>query len=294
MRSFISDYLQHLGAECGASPNTIAAYETDLTDFARNLASRGTRTVNRIRSDDIITYIAEMKEQGLAPTTIARRLVAVKMFCRFLLNEGYVTADPSAGLASPSLWRRIPDVLSVAEVGRLLSLEWPGPMGLRNRTILEMLYATGARASELVSLKADDVSLEAGYVRCFGKGSKERILPIVGRMQALLREYLEAARPVIARRRNDPHLFLSYHGRPLRREDIWRVVNTAARRAGIRKKIHPHTLRHSFATHLLEGGADLRAVQQMLGHADIATTQIYTHVDRSRLAEVHKKFHPRG
>jgi len=294
MRSFITDYLEHLRAECGASPHTITAYKNDLTDFARNLASRGTRTVNHIGSDDIITWLGEMKDQELASTTIARRLVAVKMFCRFLVNEGYVSADPSANLASPTLWRRIPDVLSVAEVSSLLSLEWPGAIGLRNRTILEMLYATGARASELVTLKAADVSLDSGYVRCFGKGSKERMLPIAGRIHSLLREYIESARPELARRRSNPQLFLSYHGRPMRREDIWRVVTTAARRAGIRKKIHPHTLRHSFATHLLEGGADLRAVQQMLGHVDIATTQIYTHVDRSRLAEVHKKFHPRG
>ena len=294
MESFILDFLDYLSVECGSSPNTIAAYKTDLLDFSRRLADAGTNSINRIAQSDILTYIAALKESDLATTTIARRLVAVKMFCRFLLNEGYTTSDPTATLASPALWHRIPHVLNGADVGKLLAVEWDGAIGLRNKAILEVLYATGARASEVVYLKLADLSLTEAYVRCFGKGSKERIVPIGEQALTVVKEYMEQARPTLTRGKDTPNLFLSYHGRAMRREDVWRVVKKAAARAGIRKKIYPHILRHSFATHLLEGGADLRAVQQMLGHADISTTQVYTHVDRKRLSAVHKRCHPRA
>jgi len=294
MESFIFDFLDYLSVECGSSPNTIAAYKTDLLDFSRRLADAGINSINRIAQSDILTYIAALKESDLATTTIARRLVAVKMFCRFLLNEGYITSDPTGALASPALWHRIPHVLNALDVEKLLAVEWDGAIGLRNKAILEVLYATGARASEVVYLKLTDLSLTDAYLRCFGKGSKERIVPIAEKALTVVKEYMEQARPTLTRGKDTPNLFLSYHGRAMRREDIWRVVKKAARRAGIRKKIYPHILRHSFATHLLEGGADLRAVQQMLGHADISTTQVYTHVDRKRLSAVHKRCHPRA
>jgi len=294
MQSFIFDFLEYLSVECGASPNTISAYKTDLEDFSRRLADAGVNSINRIRRPDILTYISALKESDLATATIARRLVAVKMFCRFLLSEGYTTSDPTAALASPALWQRIPHALNTLEVDKLLSVEWDGAIGLRNKAILEVLYATGARASEVTDLKLTDLNPGEAYLRCFGKGSKERIVPIGDRARAVLKQYLEGARPTLTRGKDTPNLFLSYHGRAMRREDVWRVVKKAAERAGIRKKIHPHILRHSFATHLLEGGADLRAVQQMLGHADISTTQVYTHVDRNRLSAVHKRCHPRA
>jgi len=294
MQSFISDFLDYLGVECGASPNTISAYKTDLQDFSRRLGRAGISSINRIRSSDVVAYIAKLKEADLAITTIARRLVAVKMFCRFLLSEGYITSDPTATLASPALWQRIPHVLNTAEVEKLLAVEWDGPVGLRNKAIMEVLYATGARASEITGLKLADVRLDNHYLRCFGKGARERVVPFGERAGDVLRKYIAEARPTLTRGKDAPNLFLSYHGKAMRREDVWRVVKKAAQKAGISKKIHPHILRHCFATHLLEGGADLRAVQQMLGHADISTTQVYTHVDRSRLSAVHKRCHPRA
>lgn len=294
MQSFISDFLDYLDVECGASPNTISAYNNDLQGFSGCLAGRGITTVNRIRPSHVMQYVAAMKERDLATTTIARRLVAVKMFCRFLLNEGYITGDPTATMASPSLWHRVPHVLNVSEVEKLLAVKWPGPLGLRNKAIMEVFYASGARASEVAGLKLVDLRLDSGYLRCFGKGSKERLALIGERAIDALREYIEQARPVLTRGGDAPNVFLSYRGKPMRREDMWRIVKQAARRAGIDKKIYPHILRHSFATHLLEGGADLRAVQQMLGHADISTTQVYTHIDTDRLSTVHKRYHPRA
>jgi len=294
MRTFINEFISYLSAECGASPNTAAAYRRDLADFSARLAEYGISAPNRIAASHVMKCIAAFKERGLAGTTIARRLVAIKMFCRFLVNENYITADPTASLSSPNLWQRIPNVLSTLEVDRLLSAEWPGEIGVRNRAILETFYATGARASELAGLKLADLSLDNGYLRCFGKGSKERVVPIGGRAIEAIKNYLSAARPALAREPDPPNVFLTQHGKPMRREDLWRIVADAARKAGIAKRIYPHLLRHSFATHLLEGGADLRAVQQMLGHADISTTQVYTHVDRSRLIAVHRKFHPRA
>ncbi|HUW30294.1 MAG TPA: site-specific tyrosine recombinase XerD [Planctomycetota bacterium] len=295
MRTFINDFISYLSVECGASPNTTAAYRRDLTDFSGCLAQSGIDAPNRITTSHVMKCIAAFKERGLAGRTIARRLVAIKMFCRFLVNEGYIAADPTATLTSPNLWQRIPNVLNVSEVDKLLAAQWPGVIGIRNRAILELFYATGARASEIADLKLADMSLDNGYLRCFGKGSKERVAPVGARAIEALRDYLTAARPALALRGDDaPNVFLSQHGKPMRREDLWRIVSQAARKAGIGKRIYPHILRHSFATHLLEGGADLRAVQEMLGHADISTTQVYTHVDRSRLLAVHRKFHPRA
>jgi len=294
MRTFINDFISYLSVECGASPNTTAAYRRDLTDFSACLAESGIDAPNRITTRLVMRSIAAFKERGLADRTIARRLAAIKMFCRFLVNESYIDADPTASVTSPNLWQRIPNVLSAAEVDKLLTAEWPGMIGIRNRAILEAFYATGARASEIADLKLADLSLDNGYLRCFGKGSKERLVPVGARAVDALKNYLSAARPALAREADVPNVFLSQHGKPMRREDLWRIVSHAARKAGIAKRIYPHILRHSFATHLLEGGADLRAVQQMLGHADISTTQVYTHVDRSRLIAVHKKFHPRA
>jgi len=294
MQNHVADFVNYLAVECGAPRNTTSAYKRDLLDFIAHLHSQGVVAVNRIKSNHVLAYVAALKDRQLASSTIARRLVATKMFCRFLVNDNYMTADPTASLSSPALWQRIPDVLSVAEVDKVLSVEQTGLIGIRNRAILELLYATGARASEVVDLKLEDVSLDNGHVRCFGKGSKERVVPLLGDACDALRVYIDKARSVLLRDRNAPYLFVSYHGRPMNREDVWRIVNDAARLAGVHKRIYPHLLRHSFATHLLEGGADLRVVQQLLGHENISTTQVYTHVDRNRLSEIHRKFHPRA
>jgi len=294
MENYVSDFVSFLTGECSAPANTSSAYRRDLLHFVAHLQHSGVISVNRIKTQNVMAYVAALKERELASATVARRLVAIKMFCRFLVNEGYVSTDPTASLSSPALWQRIPDVLSVAEVDKVLAVEQAGSIGIRNHAILELLYATGARASEVVDLKLSNVSLENAHVRCFGKGSKERMVPLTSKACEALAVYIERARPVLTRTMNKPNLFLSYHGRPMSREDIWRIVNDAARLAGIHKHIYPHLLRHSFATHLLEGGADLRVVQQLLGHESISTTQVYTHVDRNRLSAIHKKFHPRA
>ena len=294
METFIADFVDYLRVECGASANTIQAYRGDLASFSAHLARHGVRTPNRIQQSHLLSWLAALKDDDLAVTTIARRLVAAKMLCRFLVNEGYVVSDPTASLASPALWQRIPNVMSPAEIEKMLSVKCESPIAVRNRAILELLYATGARASEVAGLALADVNLDARYVRCFGKGSKERMVPIGGTTSDVLKDYIAGARKTLARRRAAPNLFLSYHGRPMRREDVWRAVKELAAQAGIAKRIYPHLLRHSFATHLLEGGADLLAVQRMLGHADVSTTQVYTHVDRNRLVAVHKQFHPRA
>ena len=233
----------------------------------------------------------------MEPTTLSRRLVAIKVFFRYLAQERIIAQDITNVMDSPKLWRILPDFMSAREVEALLnafSVSAKDPLEFRNRCILELMYACGLRVSETADLKIGDINFDENVVRAFGKGSKERIVPIGRTARELIRRYLENARPMLLRDNSETALFLSNHGRKLDRIRIWEVVKLAAERANIRKNIHPHTLRHSFASHMLENGADLRVIQEMLGHADISTTQIYTHVDQRRLLEVHKKFHPRA
>ncbi len=298
MEGFRSEYdafLDYLSAECGLSRNTLSAYGRDLRAFLTHLSRHGVASLERVTSTDVVDFLMREKRRGLAPASVARELVAVRMFYRFLTATNAVASDPSATLNAPKVWRTLPDVLSRRDVEELLAA--PGDrtvMGLRDGAILEMMYACGARAQETVDSKPEDVNLEYGYVRLRGKGSKERIVPL-GRVACdRLRRYLGEARPKLARPSSPNALFLSRTGRKLNRERIWQVIRRTALKAGLRKSVHPHMLRHSFATHLLEGGADLRLVQEMLGHANIATTQIYTHVDAERLKTIHRKFHPRG
>ena len=288
-------FLDYLSVECGLSPNTILAYRRDLARFSEFVKLSGVSALKKFSADDMIDFLQRMKLDGLAVSSIARALVAVKMFLRFLVQEGRAVSTTVLAVESPRIWKNLPDVLSRAEVEKLLSApKRDTVLGLRNAALLETLYATGCRVQEVSDLRMEDLHLDVGYVRAVGKGRKERIVPIGEPACEAILEYLSSARPKLVKPHSGEGLFLSRTGRKLERKSIWRVVHKLAQQVGIDKKVHPHTLRHSFATHLLEGGADLRIVQEMLGHASIATTQLYTHIDQRRLKGIHRKYHPRG
>jgi len=288
-------FLDYLTVECGLSENTIAAYRNDLTKFHRHLAERHVARLDLMSTERVLGFLMALKNAGQDPKSIARGLVAIRMFFRFLWAEGHTARDVTSVLQSPKVWQCVPEVLVEREVAALLAAPDPATvLGLRDRAILEMLYATGARVSEISHMTVEGLNLDIGFARCFGKGRKERLVPLGAPAVAAVTDYLERSRPVLLGPRSSPHLFVSRRGPRVTRETIWRLVVRYARKAGIAKSISPHTLRHSFATHLLEHGADLRTVQELLGHARIATTELYTRVDRSRLVKVHKRFHPRG
>jgi integrase/recombinase XerD len=288
-------FLHYCAAECALSPNTLEAYQRDLSDFLQTVPVQDAAALERVTLAQFVRYVDACRARGLSPTTIRRRLVVVRMFYRFLLSEGYTARDPAESLRSPATWKRIPLVLSVEEVDRLLAAPSGGkPIALRDRALLELLYATGARAGEVAALDLRDVNFDYAFVRCYGKGMKERLVPVGEPALGALRAYLENGRPSLARSPSETAVLLSRSGRRLTRCAVWQRVRVHARAAGLGPNVHPHTLRHSFATHLLAGGADLRAVQMLLGHADISTTEIYTHVDRSRLVAVHRRYHPRA
>ncbi|MHC4251590.1 MAG: site-specific tyrosine recombinase XerD [Planctomycetota bacterium] len=295
LRGEVLAFLDFLRVECASSENTIAAYRRDCAKFADFLAREGATSLERIRPRHVTRFLREEVEKGRSSASAARYLSTVRSFLKFLVSEGRVPASAAETVESPSLWRRLPVVLSAGEVERLLDA--PGrdtPLGLRDRALLEVLYATGARASEAVGLSPEGVDLQVGYARVFGKGRKERIVPLGRAAIAAVKTYLADGRPRLVTSRDCGRLFVTRTGRALGRERVWRIVRDCARAAGITKPVHPHTLRHSFATHLLQGGADLRAVQEMLGHANVKTTELYTHLDASRLRSVHSKFHPRA
>lgn len=295
MSDWIAEFTNYLSVERGLASNTLESYGRDLRQYAAYLAANNVPHPEAVSREAIVQYLLQLQSQGKATATIARRLAALKAFYQYLVRERLCDEDPTRNLESPKLERRLPRVLSVAEVERVLrqpDVRTPG--GLRDRAMLELLYATGIRVSELVSLNLGDVNLEQGYLRCVGKGSKERLVPVGSFAQDSLRTYLGQGRPKLIR---DPHeqcLFVNHHGRRLTRQGFWKIVKRYAELAKVDKAITPHTLRHSFATHLLENGADLRSVQEMLGHADISTTQIYTHLTRVRLKEVYSRSHPRA
>ncbi len=284
--------------EKGLSDNTVQAYRRDLLDFVEFLQDQvGRSSYSQVTRNDILDYLARGKERQLEPATLARRLVSVKVLFRYLFQEKLIPEDITDVMDSPKLWRLLPDFLSPTEIDALLNA-FPkvgnDPLTFRNRTILEVMYACGLRVSEAAGLRIDSVFFDEEIVRVIGKGNKERIIPAGELALCLIRQYLDTIRPQLVVRPEETTLFLSKNGRPLDRERIWAIVKEAALIAGIGKNIHPHTLRHSFASHLLANGADLRIIQEMLGHADISTTQIYTHIDQKRLLDVHKKFHPRA
>lgn len=298
MDASLEQFLGYLSVERGASAHTLAAYGRDLTTYLDFLCSRGIAGLDAVTRDDLTAWVVSLRARGLAPTTVARKVSAVKSFHRFLAREGVTATHPAAGLPLPKAPERLPDVVSIADADKLLSQPFPdSPSGLRDRAMLETLYGCGLRVSELVGLDTGDVDLAEGLVRVFGKGGKERVVPIAGAAARALGAYLTRGRPNLraktARSRQDPSaVFLSARGARLTRQAVFGIVRRYGGRVGL--ALHPHTLRHSFATHMLEGGADLRALQEMLGHADIATTQIYTHVDRRHIREEYLTTHPRA
>jgi integrase/recombinase XerD len=291
----LEQFHDHLTYERGLSPRTVSAYERDLARWLGFTVGLGVQEPGRVTPAQLREWVFSLKDAGLAATSIRRAQSALRTYYGFLLAEGAVGVDPTDRLESPRTTRKLPDFLSLEETTRLLeapdeskALHW------RDRAILELLYATGVRVSELVELPLSALDLDEGLATIFGKGSKERLVPVGKPALRALGRYLRNVRPSLDRGGGRGLVFLNGHGRPLRREAVWTIVKEAARRAGITKKVSPHTLRHTFATHLVEGGADLAAVQELLGHADISTTQIYTHLDRDYLREVHRRFHPRG
>lgn len=297
MDKILQHFCGYLLMERGLSRNSISAYRCDLADFIAYLKKYGKTDFSEVTRDNIIDFLGEHKENGMEPASLARRLVAIKVFFRYLAQEKFVPENITSVMDSPKLWRILPEFMSSREVEALMNVYAVNAkdfLAIRNRAILEVLYACGLRVSEVASLKVSSVNAENGVIRVLGKGSKERIVPVGHLAVQALRRYLTKSRPNLLRSPDEPTLFLSQRGRKLNRERIWAIIKEAALQAGIMKNIHPHTLRHSFASHLLENGADLRVIQEMLGHADIATTQIYTHVDQRQLLAVHKKFHPRS
>ena len=296
LQADLTAFRDYLAAERGMAKNTVLAYERDLCKFRDWVAGGGLPNYLAPSVRELTHYIAFLKEDGLAAPSVARNLIATKMFYRFLRLEERVEQNTLELLSSPRLWERIPQVLSPESVEKLL--EAPrneDRFYLRDRALLETLYATGSRASEVVNLRLMDLHLESAFCRCTGKGSKQRIVPLGAPAISILKIYLQDLRPLLTQAdKENPWVFVSKGGKRLTREMLWILVKKYVRRAGLNAKVSPHTLRHSFATHLLAGGADLRTVQELLGHANIRTTQHYTHVDRSKLQAVHRKFHPRG
>lgn len=290
----VAEFLGTLRLERGASPNTLSAYRRDLAGFQRFLREQE-RALGRVGAAELSRYLLRLKRAGLGPRSVARHLSAVRGLYRFLLREGRLRHDPTEQLETPRRPQRLPRTLSVEEVTALIEAAEPDSLaGLRDRALLELLYATGMRASECNALRIEDVNLSAGYVVVTGKGSRQRLVPVGGQALHWVRRYLTEARPAIVARTNAGTVFVNRRGGSLSRQGIWGIIKKAAHRAGVKRSVAPHTLRHSFASHLLERGADLRSVQTMLGHADISTTQIYTHLSSRAVREMYMRFHPRA
>jgi integrase/recombinase XerD len=288
-------YADYLNFERGLSPLTVSAYGRELDRFIAFATAKGRRNPSAVGGDDIRDYVFHLSDLGLAPTSVRRAQSALRTYFGFLLEEGALESDPTEGLQSPRVARALPIVLDAADVSALLGApRLDSPVHWRDRAILEFLYATGVRVSELVSLGLTDLDLEEELCTVFGKGSKERMVPLGRPACVALSRYLREVRPALEKGKGDGCVFLNQLGRPLSRTAVWKIVRAAARSAGIQRKVSPHVLRHTFATHLLEGGADLVAVQELLGHADISTTQIYTHLDRKYLRDLHRRYHPRS
>ncbi len=288
-------FLNYATVERGLAQNTLEAYGRDLSRYLAFLGKEGIAEPSQVSSAVIIHYLGCLGREGLSPRSRARALVALRMFHKFLAAEGITPDNPAARVESPHTVHALPHVLSASEVERLLRVAGEEtPLVLRDRAMLELLYATGLRVSELIGLRFQDLETSAGYLRAFGKRNKQRIVPMGEAAVEALRLYLAEGRGRLVKKENNDYLFLNPFGKHLTRQGFWKMIKRRAREAGIPKNITPHTLRHSFATHLLENGADLRSVQTMLGHADISTVQIYTHVTRERLRKIHEQFHPRG
>lgn len=297
MDTHVKDFIHFLIVEKGLADNTILSYERDLKSYIKFLMEKERITsFQEVKRIHIVHFLGFLKEQGKSTRTIARHIASIRSFHQFLLREKVASEDPTVHIELPQLERTLPKVLSMKEVEQLLdSPKANDHFGLRDKAMLEVLYATGMRVSELIGLNLDDIHLSMGFIRCIGKGNKERIIPIGRAASEALEMYLCKGRPkLVSKKYKDEALFLNHHGRRMTRQGFWKILKRLALEAGIEKELTPHTLRHSFATHLLENGADIRAVQEMLGHADISTTQIYTHVTKTRLKDVYSHFHPRA
>jgi integrase/recombinase XerD len=299
VKDYINEYLGHLSVERGASQNTIVAYRRDLAEYEAFLSARGVAEPDELTRDDVTAFVGSLWERGLAPSSVERKVAAIKGFHKFLVREGITENHPTARLPLPKVPERMPDVVSIDDIDRLLGQPFPdGPTGLRDRAMLETLYGCGLRVSELTGLDLTDLDLTDGFLRVFGKGDKERVVPVGGMALHALQAYLAHGRTYLRpkgslRGLDAAAVFLNTKGSRLSRQGVFGIVRAYGARTGL-ESLHPHTLRHSFATHLLEGGADLRALQEMLGHADISTTQVYTHVDRRHVREEYLSTHPRA
>ncbi len=296
LRPFLLErFAEFLTLEQGSSARTDESYTRDLQRLAEWAVAHGAAAPAALTAAHLREFVYYLKDLGLAPASIRRGVSAIRTWFRFLMAEGIVTSDPSERLETPKKWRTLPEVLTTAEVERLLSaIPLEEPLAFRDRAMLELAYGAGLRVGEWITLKVSDLMLDEGVVRVFGKGGKERLVPVGGSATGAVAIYLRELRPRLERGQGAGILFLNARGAPLSRMGAWKILRKYVQLAGITKAVTPHTLRHSFATHLLEGGADLRSVQEMLGHADISTTQIYTHVDREYLRSVHRQYHPRG
>ncbi len=295
MQALIDQFLDYISLELGLSLNTRMAYATDLRKFVGFLEVRKIATLNSLTRKQLLDFLMGEREKGLAANSVSRLFVVIKVWLRYLQQENLLAQNVAEAMDSPKLWKILPETLSIKEVERLLAAPaGDKPQAVRDRALLEVFYASGLRVSELCSLTLDDLHFDAGYLRCIGKGQKERVVPFSEQSGQILAGYLRQARPRLARDPSVRAVFLTRLGQAFDRRSVWRMVKRYARNAGIAKSISPHTLRHSFASHLLQNGAPLRVIQEMLGHADIATTQIYTHVDPARLKSIHERFHPRA
>lgn len=295
MEGYVDQFINYLAVDRGLAKNTLESYGRDLRQFQTYLQNGKFEDIKDSSQTTIVDYLDGLKSQGKAVSTISRNIAALKSFYQYLVKENYLEHDPAEKLETPKLEKKLPKILSITEVEELL--KQPNvrlSVGLRDKAMLELLYATGIRVSEIIALNISDVNLDMGYVKCYGKGSKERIVPLGSIAVKSVHEYMNKGRAKIVRTYEEPALFLNHHGNRLTRQGFWKIIKKYASQANIVKEITPHTLRHSFATHLLENGADLRSVQEMLGHADISTTQIYTQVTKNPLKEVYDKTHPRA
>lgn len=296
MEQFLKEYLTILRFGKNLSDNSIKSYETDLRKLFKYLEAKNVKDLNEVTAELISEYFELQRKIGIDASTVARYMSSIKGFWQYLESSKYIEKNPTEKLYSVKKSRKLPSVLTFEEIEKILqAIKVDDLLGLRDRAIIELLYSSGLRVSELLNLKITDLFFDEEVIRVFGKGSKERLVPVGQSAIYWVNEYLKNSRPIIEKKtKSQNYVFLNKRGTKLSRMGIWKIINFYAKEAGIKKEIHPHTFRHSFATHLLEGGADLRAVQEMLGHADISTTQIYTHIDREYIKQVHRDYHPRG
>ncbi len=294
MNELIEEFLGYLSVERGLSKNTLVSYRQDLARFSEYLKSRRIASIERVTRQMISSFMMTEKDRGLSANSVSRELACLRSFFKFLVREHKVKENVTSVIESPKLWKKLPSTLNLDEVEALLMApDVRDLMGMRDRATLELMYATGMRVSELINLKMDDLNMDVRFVKCLGKGSKERIVPFGKKAKESIARYLDKGRKRFLKKKVSNFLFLTRLGKPMSRQTFWKTIKKYAKEARIKKDIMPHSLRHSFATHILERGADLRVVQELLGHSDISTTQIYTHISKDRLKSIHKKFHPR-